>query len=72
MIFLMRMKHLATLPENKNAKFHIPMSLIQYGDSLLSFEQIDEFIKYNNLIIKEKVEEEMDADMQSTLDISHA
>jgi hypothetical protein len=30
-LFIMRMKYLASLPENQNAKFHIPMTLIQYG-----------------------------------------
>jgi hypothetical protein len=38
MLFLMRMKHHASLPENKNAKFHIPVNLIPYSESLLSVE----------------------------------
>jgi hypothetical protein len=64
------MKYLASLPENKNAKFMIPTNLITYGDSLLSVEQIDEFIKYNNLITKEDKEEEIDSELQQALDIS--
>lgn len=74
MLFLMRMKHLASLPENKNAKFHIPVNLIPYGESLLSVQQVDDFIQYNNLIerVKLEINEEvvLDQDIQEALDIS--
>lgn len=60
MLFLVRMKYHASLPENRNAKFMIPNSLISYSESILSVEQVDEYIKYNNLIVREEQEEEID------------
>ena len=52
-MFLMRMKQLASLPENQNARFHIPVTLIQYAEAILSMAQIDNFIAVNNLIVKD-------------------
>lgn len=67
MLFLVRMKQLASLPENKSAKFHIPTNLIQYGECLLSLDQIDQYICYNNLIVVEKAEEQMDSAASSSV-----
>lgn len=54
MMFLVRMKQLASLPEFQNARFHIPVSLIQYSEAILTPAQIDNFIAVNNLIVRER------------------
>jgi len=53
MMFLMRMKQLASLPENQTARFHIPVQLIQYSEAVLTLAQIDNFIAVNNLIVRD-------------------
>ncbi|CDW86090.1 UNKNOWN [Stylonychia lemnae] len=49
--FLMRMKQYSKLPKLKNAIFNIPKELTFLDKFILSIEQIDQFIKQNNLII---------------------
>ena len=69
MLFLVRMKYHASLPENKYAQFLIPSNMITYGESILSVEQIDEFIKYNNLIVRPQLEEEISQEVQKPTNI---
>jgi hypothetical protein len=54
--FLVRMKFLATLPENKDAKFQIPINYINYGNAILTNEEIDNFINLNGLIVQVSIQ----------------
>jgi hypothetical protein len=57
--FLMRMKQYSKLPQLKNAIFNIPKELALLDRFVLSIEQIDQFIKANNLIIIRAEEPEL-------------
>ncbi len=49
--FLIRMKQLASLPENQNARFQIPVNYVNFNLRPLSDEEVDQFIKQNGLIV---------------------
>lgn len=53
--FLIRMKQLASLPENQNAKFSIPVNYLNFNLRPLSDTEIDQFIKMNGLIVQQKL-----------------
>lgn len=49
--FLKRMKFYASLSENKDATFNIPIQQIQFISFALSDAQIDTYIRVNKLIV---------------------
>lgn len=51
-LFLARMKQLASLPELQNHKFVIPASLCPVGEKLMTVDEIDRYIRLNNLVFK--------------------
>ena len=60
MNFLKRIRYHASLPENANARFHIPVNLMQYDHFLLNDNQIDSYIRLNGLIVFQQVEPQLD------------
>jgi hypothetical protein len=56
--FINRMKFLATLPENKDAIFNIPVGKISFSSCILTDDQIDQYIRMNGLIVHSKKDNE--------------